>query len=155
MKTNDSQKLSALYEEQVLKMVNINSTPDDQFDVEELKMGIEDEMEHTDDMELAKSIAKDHLSKNSKYYSELKSLEQPSGMNVDPNKPEVANSEHHCTKNVCPECQDVTTCKCSTPKTNITSDVCYRCKSKQEPEDNSSGFEQILSKYINQLGSSF
>ena len=60
----DQNKLSALYEGMVNKMVKINDAPDEDFDPEELRMGIEDEREHTDDMELAKSIAKDHLSKN-------------------------------------------------------------------------------------------
>jgi hypothetical protein len=39
----------------------------------ELAMGIKIEMEHTDDMAVAKKIAMDHLAENPNYYSELKS----------------------------------------------------------------------------------
>ena len=39
----------------------------------ELAMGIKVEMEHTDNMEIAKKIAMDHLAENPNYYSDLKS----------------------------------------------------------------------------------
>lgn len=43
-----------------------------QVDPEQLKMGIEVEHEHTDDDELAKKIAIDHLREDPKYYTKLK-----------------------------------------------------------------------------------
>jgi hypothetical protein len=46
--------------------------PDDAFDPAELEMGMKDEMEHTDDPETAKQIAKDHLGKDPHYYSKMK-----------------------------------------------------------------------------------
>jgi len=50
--------------------------PDEQFDQEQLRMGIEVEKEHTDDPEKAKEIAKDHLSEFSDYYTRLKKMEE-------------------------------------------------------------------------------
>lgn len=44
-----------------------------QFDPDELAMGIEDEMEHTDDPDVAREVAIDHLSQNPTYYSDMKS----------------------------------------------------------------------------------
>jgi len=41
----------------------------------ELHMGISVEMEHTDDPEIAKEIAKDHLDEDKEYYSKLKKME--------------------------------------------------------------------------------
>lgn len=52
-----------------------NDTPDDQFDAEELAKGIKVEMEHTDDKEMAKSIAKDHLAEIPDYYTRLLKME--------------------------------------------------------------------------------
>jgi hypothetical protein len=51
-----------------------NSKPQD-FDQRELEMGIEVEMEHTDDPELAKEIAMDHLKEIPDYYTRLKKME--------------------------------------------------------------------------------
>jgi hypothetical protein len=50
----------------------------------ELAMGIKVEMEHTDDIQVAKKIAMDHLAENPKYYSELKSsgIDTPQGISV-------------------------------------------------------------------------
>jgi len=45
---------------------------DSDFDPKELEMGIKHEMEHTNDPDIAKEIAKDHLTENPKYYSDLK-----------------------------------------------------------------------------------
>lgn len=45
---------------------------DSNFDPKELKMGIEEEMEHTNDKKIAKEIAKDHLIEDPKYYSRMK-----------------------------------------------------------------------------------
>ena len=48
----------------------------------ELAMGIKVEMEHTNDMEVAKKIAIDHLAENPHYYSDLKSsgIDTPQGL---------------------------------------------------------------------------
>jgi len=53
-----------------------NDTKDSEFDPKELKMGIEVEKEHTDDPEVTKAIAKDHLVEISDYYSRLKVMEE-------------------------------------------------------------------------------
>lgn len=45
---------------------------DSRFDPDELSMGIEDEMEHTNDKRTAKNIAKDHLVQIPDYYSRQK-----------------------------------------------------------------------------------
>jgi hypothetical protein len=52
-----------------------NDVPDSKFDENELKTGIEIEHEHTDDSEIAKKIAKDHLSEIPDYYTRLKKME--------------------------------------------------------------------------------
>ena len=44
---------------------------DSDFDSEQLQAGIQVEMEHTDDPEKAKEIAKDHLSEDPEYYKKL------------------------------------------------------------------------------------
>lgn len=49
--------------------------PDSNFDPEQLKMGIEVEREHTDNLEVAEKIAKAHLSEDPKYYSKLNTLD--------------------------------------------------------------------------------
>ena len=49
---------------------------DEDFDPDQLAKGIKIEMEHTDDKELAKEIAKDHLVENSKYYDHLEKMEK-------------------------------------------------------------------------------
>lgn len=53
-----------------------NDIPDDQFDANELAMGIKVEMEHTDDPDIAKSIAKDHLMELKNYYTLLLKMEK-------------------------------------------------------------------------------
>ena len=52
-----------------------NDTSDDSFDSKELEMGLEVEMEHTDNVFLAKLIVKDHLSELPDYYTRLKKME--------------------------------------------------------------------------------
>lgn len=58
-----------------------DNKPDLDFDPKQLEKGIEIEMEHTDNKDLAKEIAKDHLSEVGNYYldgegkSRLKELE--------------------------------------------------------------------------------
>ncbi len=49
--------------------------PDSSFNQKELNDGIIIELEHTDDKELSKDIAKDHLEEFPNYYTELKKME--------------------------------------------------------------------------------
>lgn len=53
-----------------------DSVPDSKFDVNELKLGIDIELEHTKSKLLAKLIAKDHLSEISDYYTRLRKMEK-------------------------------------------------------------------------------
>jgi hypothetical protein len=48
---------------------------DTDFDSKELDMGVEVELEHTNDRELSKDISKDHLEEFPNYYTELKKME--------------------------------------------------------------------------------
>ncbi len=48
-----------------------DKTKYENLDADELNVGIKVEMEHTDNIEIAKEIAKDHLTENPKYYSDL------------------------------------------------------------------------------------
>ena len=45
------------------------------FKPEQLAKGIKVELEHTDDIEIAKEIAKDHLTENPNYYDYLEKME--------------------------------------------------------------------------------
>jgi len=49
--------------------------PDSDFDPEQLAAGIKVEMEHTDDPDIAKEIAKDHLTEDPDYYRKLRKME--------------------------------------------------------------------------------
>ena len=53
-----------------------NHIPDNEFDLNELQMGIEVEFEHTDDINIAKAIAKDHLAECPNYYTRLQQMEE-------------------------------------------------------------------------------
>lgn len=53
--------------------------PDSDYDPEQLAMGIEVEMEHTDDPAVAKEIAKDHLEELPDYYTHLDKMEKNRG----------------------------------------------------------------------------
>lgn len=55
-------------------------TQKDFVDMDELKMGIEVEKEHTNDVELAKQIALDHLKEVPDYYTRLKKMEKEAGV---------------------------------------------------------------------------
>lgn len=48
--------------------------PDSDFDKDELELGVKTEMEHTNDPEVAREIAKDHLTEHPRYYSKLKKV---------------------------------------------------------------------------------
>jgi len=50
--------------------------PDEKFDQEQLKLGIKTEMEHTDNLYIAKIIAKDHLVELPDYYTKLLAMEK-------------------------------------------------------------------------------
>lgn len=51
-----------------------------EFDPEELAMGIKVELEHTDDVEIAREIATDHLEEIPDYYTLLKKMEEEAGI---------------------------------------------------------------------------
>ena len=66
---NNSQTIENLKKD-LVKDIKINNAPDSQFDQAQLTAGINEEMkEHGATEEEAKSIAKDHLIKDPKYYS--------------------------------------------------------------------------------------
>jgi hypothetical protein len=48
-----------------------DNTPTDQIDTNQLSIGIQVEMEHTNDLGVAQEIAMDHLTEDPKYYSKL------------------------------------------------------------------------------------
>lgn len=50
------------------------------YDQKELKMGIKIEMEHTEDAEVAKKIAMDHLDEIPDYYTRLTKMEKEAGV---------------------------------------------------------------------------
>ena len=60
---------------EVLKHVD-KDRPDSDYDPDELKRGIEVELEHTNDRTIAKIIAKDHLDEIKDYYKRLDKLEE-------------------------------------------------------------------------------
>ena len=68
---------SLLKEDKVKGGLADKKKPSD-FDQKELKMGIEVEMEHTDDRKLAREIAMDHLMEIPDYYTRLKKMEKDS-----------------------------------------------------------------------------
>lgn len=53
-----------------------NNVSDDQFDAEQLKIGIKIEHEHIDNDHIAQLIAKDHLAELPDYYSRLEKMEK-------------------------------------------------------------------------------
>ena len=53
-----------------------DNQPDANFDSEELAKGVKVELEHTDNKDLAKEIAKDHLSEMPDYYTKLIEMEK-------------------------------------------------------------------------------
>ena len=73
----------------ILKNKGILTEADMNMDSSELAMGIKVEMEHTDDVEVAKKIAMDHLAENPKYYSDLKTsgVDTPQGLKSEPGSP--------------------------------------------------------------------
>jgi hypothetical protein len=63
-------------ESQHLPVGKHNHIPDSKFDREQLYKGIQVEFEHTDNPEIAKAIAKDHLSEHKDYYIYLEKMEE-------------------------------------------------------------------------------
>ncbi len=61
----------------------------------ELKLGIETEMEHTDDPEIARAIAMDHLYEDEKYYTKLKKMEGVDKHMVEISKKYAQGGEIH------------------------------------------------------------
>jgi Protein of unknown function (DUF5661) len=53
-----------------------DNRPDSDFDEKDLQDGIQHELEHTKDRQVAKEIAKDHLSEDPNYYKKLKKIEK-------------------------------------------------------------------------------
>jgi len=53
-----------------------DNRPDSNYDFDQLKMGIETELEHTEQRKIAKIIAKDHLDEIPDYYTKLKIMEE-------------------------------------------------------------------------------
>lgn len=59
-----------------LKLDGSDKRPDDIYDPVALSKGIEVEYEHTNDPEVAKLIAKDHLDESPLYYDFLEAMER-------------------------------------------------------------------------------
>lgn len=59
---------------EVLRGGRGDDRPDSAFDPEQLRAGVKEEMEHTDDPAEAKEIAKDHLTMDKRYYIKLKRM---------------------------------------------------------------------------------
>lgn len=53
-----------------------DNQPDSKYDKKQIQMGIKVEMEHVNDKDKAKEIAKDHLEEASDYYTRLKKMEE-------------------------------------------------------------------------------
>lgn len=67
---------------------NGRDRPDEDFDANELKRGIEVEGEHTTDPEEAKNIAKDHLAEIPDYYTRLDKMEKDAEAKLNDEEPE-------------------------------------------------------------------
>jgi len=74
------------------------SKPED-FDPEQLVMGIDVEMEHTDDPDKAREIAMDHLAEDPEYYTKLKRME--AGKCGESKLKEEEGSDDACTCSLC------------------------------------------------------
>lgn len=67
--------------------------PDEDFDAQELKMGVSVEKEHVDDPAVAKKIAKAHLAEIPDYYTRLKKMEKEAGVADESMKKRYGMSE--------------------------------------------------------------
>lgn len=61
----------------------LNKSDDTLFPKKQLKMGIETEKEHTNNPDIAKSIAKDHLGEIPDYYTRLKKMEKQGKKDIE------------------------------------------------------------------------
>lgn len=78
--TNEQEEVE--YKGKTITVGKHDDVSDSRFDPDELTMGIEDEMEHTNDKRTAKNIAKDHLIEIPNYYSQQKKFKNHSFMQV-------------------------------------------------------------------------
>jgi hypothetical protein len=78
IETSTSPRLS---QSDVAKLVS-KADPKVDFDPEQLRMGVEVELEHTSDPLIAEKIARDHLRENPKYYSFLKQCAKEHGVSL-------------------------------------------------------------------------
>ena len=69
------EKIYALLSEYVRGVGRHRDVSDSKFNKKELEMGIEVEKEHTDNPDIAKEIAKDHLAECADYYTRLDKME--------------------------------------------------------------------------------
>jgi hypothetical protein len=53
----------------------------------------------------------------------------------------LSSDEHHCTRNTCPGCGSVQTCRCRTPITIETTNLCYYCLHPEENRDPLAGLK--------------
>ena len=83
----DQLKKESSYADDKIKGGLADGKNDKDFDPKQIEKGIKVEMEHTDDKELAKEIAKDHLMENSKYYDHLEKMEEK--MDKEDSEPEI------------------------------------------------------------------
>ena len=74
-RVNYFKKVAAKYEDKLPGGLADKKTPED-FSAEQVEKGVKVEMEHTDDPELAREIAMDHLTEDSEYYDHLAEMEQ-------------------------------------------------------------------------------
>lgn len=107
--------------------MNIDTVPKNTTD-SELQMGIKVEMEHTNDTNVAKQIAIDHLKEDPKYYSKL-------------DKVNMAH-ESISTKT----CGDNCKCNCKSKKTNLKDSYDFT----DTPSTYSSGYDRIGESKISQ-----
>lgn len=63
------------YLRQALLGGRADGRPNSAFDPQQLAAGTRIELEHTDDLAVAKEIAKDHLTEDPDYYIKLKKME--------------------------------------------------------------------------------
>ena len=68
-------KLATKWDEKIPGGLSVGKVPAD-FNADDIVKGIEIEMEHTSDIDIATEIAMDHLSEDPKYYNKLEKMEK-------------------------------------------------------------------------------
>lgn len=91
--SNSNQVTSYLFVEDELRGGLADNIPDLKFEPESLVEGEEVELEHTDDVDLAKEIAKDHLVEDENYYEKLEKMEKGSSLQWNGRMNKKANLE--------------------------------------------------------------